>query len=258
MTVISSIITDAYRESNIIPIGAVPTDAMNTEALRLYNGIVAGIWGTDVGELLRDWPLGDFGRDPENPLTGYYPLFDYRWTKGPPINARLIASNSEAMTVDFTGLPQDGARMSILDPYGRLATVPVTLNGNGRTIEGQPTLLLDTDGTSTTWFYRADLGDWVKISTLALTDDNPFPIDFDQLFVCRLAIRINPRFGRQLDPLTAEVLQVVSRDFKARYINSQPLDVDDSISWPFMSRQGYDTQRSFTSTPGFSRGRPYG
>jgi hypothetical protein len=44
------------------------------------------------------------------------------------------------------------------------------------------------------------------------------------------------------------------REFVARYLQSQPLEIDDSISWPFMSRQGYDTQRAFSSQRGFNRG----
>lgn len=257
MTLVSDIIVQAFRENNILPLGKTPTDAQNTEALILYNANLNSFYGTDVGEHLQDWPLGDFGLDPENPLTSYYPLFDYRCVQGPRINSRLIATNPQAMSVDFPSRAQDGARMAIIDPYGRLASAPVTLNGNGRTIEGAPTQLINTDSQRTVWMYRADRGDWMKISQLTLADENPFPLEFDQLIWCRLALRLNPRFGRAMDDQTREVLSVLSRDFKARYINSQPLERDQDIAWPFMSRQGYDTERAFTSTPAFNRGDPF-
>jgi hypothetical protein len=63
VTLISSIITDAYREANIIRLGGVPNANQVTEALRLYNALLGSIYGDDAGESLADWPLGTFGRE---------------------------------------------------------------------------------------------------------------------------------------------------------------------------------------------------
>jgi hypothetical protein len=139
-------------------------------------------------------------------------------------------------------------------PFGRLAAFPVTLDANGRTIEGNPTVLLNVNGTFQEWFYRADLGQWVKLTALLATDQNPFPDDFDAFFSIGLALRLNPRFGRKMDDQTALVFKTQRRQFIARYLQSQPLEIDDSISWPFMSRQGYDQQREFSSNSAFNRG----
>lgn len=250
MTLISSIITDAYRESNILPLVKAPSAPQITEALRLLNGLFSSIYGDEAGESLQDWPLGNFGRES--------PAYNLEFTEyninRPTINRRLIAVNEEAKTVYLTLYPQDGARMGIADPFGRLATVPVTLDANGRTIEGSPNLLLDTNGTFTEWFYRADLGDWVKLTSKVAADEMPFPADFDNFFVILLAMRINPRYGRTLDEQSLAIFRSEKRKFVARYLQSMPLEILDDISWPFMSTQSYDQQREFSSNRAFNRG----
>lgn len=255
MTLISSIIQDAFRESNMLPLGKTPTDDQGTEALRLYNALLASLYGGDAGERLQDWPLGQYDRDP----TGRdyeLPYTDHR-LHHPPINMRLIAVNTAAQTIWLTAKPQDGARMGVADPYSRLSTVPLVLDGNGRPIEGAPTLTLNVDGTFREWIYRADLAAWVRISDLLMETENPFPANFDMMFIIMLAMRLNPRYGRTLDDQSVVMLKQQRREFVARYLQSRPLEIDDSISWPFMSNQGYDTQRSFNSTGGFNRGNTW-
>lgn len=252
MTLISSIITDAYRESNMLPLGKAPTPNQSTEALTLYNDLIFSIYGGDAGERLEDWPLGNFDRDP-NGCDYIMPYTDHR-LHHPPINQRLIAVNIAAMELWLTPRPQDGARMGIADPYSRLSAAPITIEGNGRPIEGAASILLDTDGTFREWFYRADLAAWVKLTDLAADDENPFPTAYNSMFKILLAMRLNPRYGRALDPQSVEILKHNRREFIARYLQSRPLEIDDSISWPFMSRQAYDTQRTFSSNEGFRRG----
>lgn len=258
MTLISSIILDAFRESNILPLGVAPNDNQGTEALRLYNSLLSSLYGTSEGERFTDWPLGDFDHNPDSPWC--WELYNYPdWQiNNPPINQRLIAVNTAPRTVWLTPRPQDGARYAIADPYGRLSAFPVTIEGNGRPIEGAASIVLDTDSTFREWIYRADLAAWVKISPVLATDENPFPPDFDIMFQVLLAMRINPRYGRTLDPQSVEALKQNKQDFRNRYLQSRPLEILDDISWPFMSKQGYDTQRSFTSTQAFYRGNPYG
>lgn len=254
MTVISSIITDAFREGNIIPVGKVPTAAQTTEALRLLNASISAIYGDKAGESLTDWPLGNFGR--ESP--GYDLAYTDARINHPTINRRLIAVNETARTVYLTLYPQDGARMGIADPFARLASVPVTLDANGRTIEGAATLLLNTNGLFREWFYRADLGGWVQLSGLIEASQSPFPVDFDNFLIILLAMRLNPRYGRSMDEQSALVYKSERRKFVARYLQSMPLEVLDDISWPFMSLQGYDQQREFSSTRAWNRGSYFG
>ncbi len=252
MTLVSSIILDAYRECNMLALGSDPNEKQTTEALRLYNQILSGIYGGEAGELITDWPLGNFDRDPN----GYQISNVDHCLMHPTINRRLVAVNEAAMTVWLTPRPQDGAMMGIADPFGRLESVPVTLEGNGRTIEGQASIVLDTNGQFDEWFYRADLGDWVKISNVLATDENPFPAKYDTMWQILLAMRLSPRYGRSLAAETVAALKQNKQEFVNRYLQSMPLHLDDSISWPFMSTQSYDTQRNFSSTRQFSRGEP--
>jgi hypothetical protein len=251
VTLVSSIITDAFRESNMLPLGKDPTTAQSTEALRLYNALLAAIYGGAAGERLVDWPLGNFDRDPAG-CEYQLPYSDDR-LHHPRINHRLIAVNVLAMTVWLPVGPQDGSRMGIVDPYARLAAVPITLDGNGRPIEGVASIVLNVNGTSREWIYRSDIGAWLKISGLLATDENPFPPAFDTMFQILLAMRLNPRYGRTLDDQSALMLKQNRREFTARYLQSQPLEIDDSLSWPFMSRQGF-SGGGFSSRRGFERG----
>jgi hypothetical protein len=250
VTLISSLIVDAFREANILPLGRLPNTNQQAEALRLFQQNIRSIYGDDAGEALADWPLGTFGYETPN----YGPEYTPYCITHPAINSRLIATNTEAKTVYLTPFPQDGSRMGIADPFGRLAAFPVTLDADGRTIEGAATKVLNVNGTFQEWFYRADLGDWVKITTLAAADQNPFPDDFDAFFSIGLALRLNPRFGRTMDDQSSLVFKTQRRQFIARYLQSQALEIDDSLSWPFMSTQGYDQQREFSSNRAFNRG----
>lgn len=252
MTLISSLITDAYRESNMLPLGRDPTPNQVTEALRLYNQVMDAIYGGQAGERLTDWPLGTFDRD-NTDYEFQIPYTDER-LHHPPVNQRLIVLNTEPSTIQFTVRPQDGSRMGIADPFSRLAAFPVTLDGNGRPIEGVASLVLNVNGTFREWIYRADVAAWAKITNLLATDENPFPRKFDIMFSITLAMRLNPRYGRTLDPLTIAALKQNKREFVAQYLQSRPLEIDDSISWPFLSKQGYDTQRAFSSQSAFNRG----
>lgn len=248
MTLLSSIIADAYRESNLIAIGRDPTTAQVTEGLRLLNALFSAVLGDEAGEQLYDWPLGNYGRETDDTtLTAQHRMH-------PTINRRLIVANEEAVTVYFTPAPQDGSRMAIADPMGILATYPVTINANGRTIEDASTVTLNTNGLFREWFYRADLGDWVQITSKLSTEEMPFPADFDNFFITYLALRLNPRYGRMLDEQSQAIFRAERKKFVSRYLQSQPLEALDDLSWPFMSRQSYDRQRDFSSSTFFDRG----
>lgn len=249
MTLVSSIITDAFRESNMIALGKTPNTNQSTEALRLFNALLEAAYGGDAGEMLQDWPLGSFGED--DPATEPASVYDF-CEHHPGLNRRLLALNLAPITVFLASQPQDGARMAIVDPFARLAVVPVTLDGNGRAIDGAAKV---TPTAAAEWFYRADLGAWKRITGVALTDDMPFPARFDAMFVILLAMRLNPRYGRTLDQQSLLVLKQGKQEFVARYLQSARLETDDSISWPFLSTQSYNNGRSFSSTSGFNQGR---
>ena len=51
MTVtVSQIITEAYRESNNIPVGTVPTTNEQNEAVLIFNRLVKSMFGNEAGD----------------------------------------------------------------------------------------------------------------------------------------------------------------------------------------------------------------
>lgn len=210
-------------------VGKTPTVAQVDEGLRLFNELMKFLVGGVAGEYFEDWLLGPFGRDPILQTENLYYPEDV--IARPPINARLIATQEIAKTIWLPAAPSDGSRMAISDPHSRLATYPITLDGNGRVIEGADTLLLDTNGLDRAWFYRADLANWVRVTNLALTDDAPFPEDFDIMLYVMLAMRLVPPSGRKFNELSAAVYQEQRRQFLARYTQRAPLHINPDLRY---------------------------
>jgi hypothetical protein len=130
----------------------------------------------------------------------------------------------------LTPYPQDGARMAIADPFGRLAAFPVTFDANGRTIEGTAQrLVLNVERHVPGMVLSCRLGRLgAKLTLAGGGDRNPFPDDFDNFFIpCGLALRLNPRYGREMDEQSATAFKANRRQFIARYLQSQPLEIDD-------------------------------
>lgn len=230
------IIYDAYREANMQAAGQPLKDVQKTEALTLLNRIVSGAYGYEVGEQMYDWPLGQVGIAPED--QAWWGENEWNW---PPANVRLIAASEEPQHVRILPQPSDGARIMLIDPNNMLAAAPVTLDANGRTIEGQRTLTFNIDGTSTMWIYRAELGDWVKLSVLTGADDEefPFPTEFDDYFVIMLAARLNPRYGRALSDESSAMLSRTLDKLKARYAQEVATVGDPGVG---IMTAGYDSQ----------------
>jgi hypothetical protein len=249
VTLVSDIITDAYRETNQIALGKSPSANQLAEGLRRLQALINSLMGTDAGEFLVDWPLGDYGRQSLD--TRNLTVLEIG---NPPINSRLVHTAFAPITIYFPPAPSDGARMCFIDPFGRAAAVNVTLDGNGRLIEAAATKVLSVAGQSSTWFFRADLGTWVKVTDLLTTDTMPFPAMFDDFFSIYLAMRVSPRYGRELNAASALVLKNSRRNFVARYLQSQDLAMNSDLAHD--SRQSFDYSRGCDpSTDQFNRGR---
>lgn len=215
MTLVSEIISDAYRLSNITRIGSNPTSAQETEGLRYLNRIVKAVFGYEVGEPFIPFPIGDNGITRPSEYPG--------WTNTPsgdwfvPKNIRVMLNLSAPVDLYLHPEPDDGSRFAALDVIGNLSTNNVTIHGNGRLIEGATTLTLDTDSYNAEWFYRADTGNWVKYADLTTTDTFPFPTEFDDYFVITLAIRLNPAYGAGLDPQSQIIYNRAKGHLTSRY-----------------------------------------
>lgn len=217
MTLVQQIITDAFRQSNLIAVGDTPSLDSQDEALRYLNRIVRSVFGNEAGEQLEEFPLGknNISRPSGYPWDEEYVVAD--WFV--PTNKRLMLNLQEAKTVYLDPHPSDGSRMGVIDVTGNLATYNLTLNGNGRKVETGPTLVLNTNGANYEWFYRQDVATWLRTTNLGISDTFPFPEEFDDMFVTMLAIRVNPAYGRTIDEQSASVLDRSRSQFRARYAN---------------------------------------
>lgn len=225
---VSDAIVKAYRESAIRPIGwGTPTADEESEGLYRLNALWRGIRATALGEVVRDWQVPNKTRTaPHNAdnMNQFYPqnLNGFNqpgqgWGDGddqsgdggynhrqhyPPINTRILCKiDNTGHTIWFPQFPYDGSRMEIVD-IGM--TQAVDLSGNGRFIETATNYTFNPGDAPRQWLYRADKANWVEISSdLTLTDELPLPPEFDDFFICGVAIRLTAL--DRIDPLPATV-----------------------------------------------------
>lgn len=228
MTLTSQIITDAYRRSNLIPIGTVPNASQHSEGIKYLNRIVASTIGNEVSENFQAFPLGsnNIQRPAGFPWYGNTPDGAYWFV---PKNVRLTCNLTAAAVVWLDPVPNDGTRLGILDNSKNFATRPLTVMGNGQQIDGVNSITLNTNGFDQQWMYRADLGNWQKVLPLLSTDEFPFPIDFDDYFVDMLAVRLNPSYGQAADEQLVLSLRRGRTQIKARYRQSVQVGSENGL-----------------------------
>jgi hypothetical protein len=259
LTLVSEIIQDAYRQSNIQALGVAVTAAQSAEALRYLNRLVRSVFGNEVGENLEPLPIGRTGID----RPSGYPYYDQTpagdWFV--PKNRRLMLNLSAPLTVYLHPRPDDGSRFAVIDASNNLATYNLIIDGNGRNIETTPTVTLNTNGTAREWFYREDQANWVKTSSLITTDVFPFPEEFDDYFVTMLAIRLNPAYGVALDNQNQFLMNRALRQLRARYSQSIETSSETALIRMPRSARDRDAYRSWDSdsdaTTRFNTGYPW-
>lgn len=223
MTLASSIITAAYRESNIIARVATPNASEVTEALNRLNPIVLAAIGFDAGQELKDLNVG--GQFDNSIMLS-------NWV---PEDVRLVLNLSSARSVSLHPQPYEGQRFAIVDAGKTLDTAALTVSGNGRLIETATTITLNTESLARQWMYRADTANWVRLTDLASSDQMPFPEEFDDYFIISLALRLNPRHGRQIAQETSVWMDRMKAQLAARY--RRPRDIQDSGTLGLLGQQ---------------------
>lgn len=215
MTTVTQIIYDAYRQSNLLAIGVAPTTLEQEEALRYLNRIVKSVFGNEAGDPLTAFPIGRNGISRPSGYPWWDDVPDNDWFVNK--NLRVMLNLENSLSLYLHPDPDDGSRFAAIDTADNLSTYPVTVYGNGRTIEGAHSITLNTNGFNAEWFYRADLGDWMKYAPLLISDTFPFPEEFDEFFITMLAMRINPSHATDLDPQSQAVFQRARTQLRARY-----------------------------------------
>jgi hypothetical protein len=212
MTLNSTIIADAYRESNFTAQGGVLTADEQSEGLTLLQGLVDSFFGTVVGTRPKPW----FIPRPNNtaPEAEAFPAdsrpaeYAHRKDAYPPANSRVILRTTAAQTIYFQMMPQDGAMMQIVDAG---FTADVTLDANGVFLGASGTATSDVLTTAVaggsrvptrTYVFRGDIASWVQIEDLIYAQELPFPPEFKDFFVTYLAMRLAPRYGNEPSQVT--------------------------------------------------------
>jgi len=252
MTQVAEIVEKAFFEAGLTTELQHATPTQMANAVDTLAGVVLFLYGTSVGEQLRPWLLGNFGRATQMQRALPSNILQY-----PPPNVRLIAVNEAALTLNLPGNPSPGSLISISDPHARLATYPVTLAGNGYTIEGAASLVLSTNSANTLWLFRDDLSNWSRVTPLLAADDMPFPGEYDQMFIILMAMRLNPAYGRNISSVQAQFLKDFRQQFDARYVQSLPLQLDQSLSrMSLQSNDAWATGQFDGSNNAFNLGLP--
>lgn len=251
-TAVTNLISDAYRESNLMGIGDTPTSAEQTEALVLLNRFIDSLFGAEMGENLINIPLGTHNMANTTFVPIFYPNM---LNQSLPVNVRLLCNLDSAQTVNLNPQPFDGSRMQFVDVSGNFQTFPLTIVGNGRNIMGNPSLVLSANNYNQSFFYRGDLANWQILNDLTLTDSSPFPEEFDDMLIVGLAMRINVRNGIQMNPETADRYRKIKGQFYARYAQKPQVGSElGLLRIPSNRAYRYFTNYDFG---GFQRGIPW-
>jgi hypothetical protein len=260
MTTVASIIQSALRETNLIPLGVTPTAPQSAEGFTMLSTIVAGVLGNEAGENMQSFPLG---QNDINAPRGY-PWYANTLPGNiyVPFNVRIMCNLTAPGLVNLHPRPHDGARMGMVDVSNNFATFPLTINGNGRSLEGAASITYNTNGEIREWIYREDLGNWVVVLPLDPNGNMPWPPEFDDMFIIMLAMRLNPRYGQNMHPMSIETLKAAMMKFSARYKQSdstQPVE-DGLLYLTHWNRfWGYGAQNRAYGDPTqfFNSGFPY-
>jgi len=210
-TLVSDIIRDAYRESNLISIGTEPSGAQRDEGIRFINRLIPSVLGYEGGENLSS--IYDIDSD----------SYDYRWYRSVLSNGRIVIGPDTVRDITLPDSLTDGSRFAVIDPLNLLPAKPLTLRGGRNTVGGAVTLSVTDD---IQFLYRADLGNWQKVTPVVETDVWPFPAEFDDMFIITLAFRLNPRYNIASQSESLMMLKRSEGQFRSRYRQSREMPSD--------------------------------
>ena len=134
---------------------------------------------------------------------------------------RIICSVT-GLTVTLPADPGDGARVSVVPLTGTATVTPTT-----RKIEGGTTSVSVTEAT--TWAYRADLADWVKVTALTSTSDSPWPSSCDSSLAAILAFEIMDEFGAEMSPGLSAAYPKAKNYLSSKYTRPRAVNFNSAV-----------------------------
>lgn len=154
MATVNDIIDRAYSRLGVLSEGRALSPLEKATALDAFN---------DMLDSLPDEGVGAF--------VGTQRVSGATTVTAPGI-LQVIAS--AAMTITLPKEPKDGFRVKIVDAGNNFATNNLTIARNGWLIAGAAAdVTLSTNGQSKEYFFRADLGDWVAVTSPLTGTDTP-------------------------------------------------------------------------------------
>lgn len=189
-------LTRAMRMNGTLADGETPTAGEANDGLDVLNQFQRGLFGDLIGTKLE--PIQ------ASTTTGMY-------------GAQYQGIGS-AFTLTLPDNPKDGWRIGVTDAALGFATGNATINRNGRLLEGAAAnLTLSTNGTTRTWFYRIDTGNWEREKDLALSDTIYFADDLIGGFCAMLAVQLANEYGKEAPPATVAAAKLGRERFQQRY-----------------------------------------
>jgi len=240
MTLVSTIITLGYRESNFVGQASELTAEEQTEGLALLQSLVDSFFPAILDLKPTPWWIPEphntadsFVRHPSQaPRSNNFLAKNDNY---PPEGSRVMLRNTSAMTINMQAQPQDGAWMQFVDCG---FTADVTISGNGNFIGDDTTgvatsvVLGSTIGANTrvptrSYLYRADVATWLRLEDLVYAGEFPFPSMWDDYWITALAMRLSPRFGNEPRQITFARYKDMVTSMRGWYRQSKEVIVGD-------------------------------
>lgn len=175
---VSDVINRGLRLIGGLATGDDPTGEESNDALRCYNNLFRGLFGTIIGPRLAPAVTAVS-------LTGQ--------------TGFIYAVGAAAVTITLPANPRAGARVGVSDANLALATFNATIARNGHLLEGAAAnLTLNTNGTNRIWWFRPDTGNWVREADQALTDSPPFSDDLIGYLPAMFAVNMVAEYGGEV------------------------------------------------------------
>jgi len=208
MTTIRELVSDAFRENNLTQVGDTPDSAEYDEAEKKLTRFITSLFGHEAGESLKNISL-------------------VSTTQVVAPNSRVIVTDDIPTSITLRDHPNNGEQFSVIDP--RLLLGSFTVKAGEGTIENAAEVVIDDTETEYTWFYRADQGNWFRVTALTSDDTCPLPEKFDDYLITWLAMRIAPRMGASTTQESMQIYSTIRKKFLAEYRQVEAVGSEEAL-----------------------------
>jgi len=183
---VNAVITRALQMHGQIAQGVSPDAGLAGDMLVALNTIKRAMFGTLIGPRLS--PIGLSGTSGQAENGGEYQI-----------------PGGAAFTLTAPLNPRSGARFAVVDAGLSWGSFPLTVNPNGRLINGAAAnITIGVSGQNTRWWFRGDTGAWIAEADFAsLTSTIEFPDVLIAYLPSMLAVAIAPDFDLDVAPEVA-------------------------------------------------------